>query len=706
MHKNLIKKDVNMKKFTKLSLIASSAILGTALLTGCGSNGTTSGSTGSDMTAVDGYVNDLKGNSVTAECTSGPVIVDSVGAAGSLAFATALTSDCNVTVPAGVQISAGESNETLPFAMKSYGNQDVASHLTTMAVELKATDPDQADALMALAGNFDPVKDLTAKTTGTNKEKFKKLLVLGDIIKTVAKAGGDVALLKDVNVSSFTDDSNASDLALSTIETDVANSITSQATALGITLDVNATDIANAANNKAQIAKSFVAVIEELTKNAGLASIDLGDLFVAMSDGGLNLKDAIKQTADINDSVYNSSVVANFSADMNNTITAIENNASAVANFENSLPPKLLLGNTLTLGEETITTNAAGEFSKAVSATNIADYFNITLPGVTMTKGFTAFDANLSVEISNSNSQSVKLSILNANIAPDDKNESVEITLNTNTQVKAEQTGHAALKAIIGTSSTASVTETMVNKDLAFNLNTLLDSLSTQDVSAAISELNNSLSAMGTYDVNITLAYGDANISVPYSSITGKVNVNLTDAAKVAAAKAAISVASSTTTDLTLPTSSNGATISWATSNADVLSAAGVVGTVTADTDVTLTATITSGSESDTKAFTVTVQNDPFSGLTTIVGTETHEQDGGVTLTKTSLDGVKIGFTEIDTSNDLSSVVMYISIDSKVAKIEGGISYDGKALVIEYDGTVYKTTFQSADYDNAIVLTN
>lgn len=84
-----------------------------------------------------------------------------------------------------------------------------------------------------------------------------------------------------------------------------------------------------------------------------------------------------------------------------------------------------------------------------------------------------------------------------------------------------------------------------------------------------------------------------------------------TDAQKVAADKAALQLEETYTENFTLPTSgANGSTISWAVTEGTAITVDGAAATVirgAEDATVTLTATITCGEESDTKAFTVTV---------------------------------------------------------------------------------------------------
>lgn len=84
-----------------------------------------------------------------------------------------------------------------------------------------------------------------------------------------------------------------------------------------------------------------------------------------------------------------------------------------------------------------------------------------------------------------------------------------------------------------------------------------------------------------------------------------------TDAQKVAADKAALQLEETYTENFTLPTAGvNGSAISWAVTEGTAITVDGAAATVirgAEDATVTLTATITCGEESDTKAFTVTV---------------------------------------------------------------------------------------------------
>ena len=107
----------------------------------------------------------------------------------------------------------------------------------------------------------------------------------------------------------------------------------------------------------------------------------------------------------------------------------------------------------------------------------------------------------------------------------------------------------------------------------------------------------------------------NGNITV-YAKWTATAPVD-TSAEDVAAVKSALALtfasgdsATSVTKNITLPTGSNGVNVSWSSTNTSVVSTAGVVTRPTfadGNASVTLTATLTKGTASDTKAFSVTV---------------------------------------------------------------------------------------------------
>lgn len=104
------------------------------------------------------------------------------------------------------------------------------------------------------------------------------------------------------------------------------------------------------------------------------------------------------------------------------------------------------------------------------------------------------------------------------------------------------------------------------------------------------------------YNDDIELRYAEA----AFATVSEK-----TDAEKVADDKAALTLEESYTENFTLPTTgSNGSTIAWAVTEGTAITLDGASATVVrgdVDATVVLTATITCGTASDTKTFTVTV---------------------------------------------------------------------------------------------------
>jgi hypothetical protein len=498
MHKNLIKKDVNMKKFTKLSLIASSAILGAALLTGCGSDS----ASGSSVNPVDGYV----GTTTDTNATLTVTYEDNTTATfampttpGELVSMTGVTDKTIITTPSNALVDADNDGnftgeEAIGFEMKTKGKTAVVSHLTSLAVEMG----DEGEALLKEAGGFDPVADTKSGMSATHQ----KLLIVGELVKTMAKYG-NIADLADFNASTvLSEDTNVS-----------AFSITDATSA--ITLTGSSADILGAAKSKADAIQKVVNILEDLYT----AGVDISKLMVNVSDGGQDLTTAINNSAQEGKTVDTSTVT-----DLDNAINAANSSIDSANSTIGNLPAKLTLGSELVLGKTKIAVSG-GKFNTTVAKdSNVSSFYDIKLPAVLMTKGFTEFDANLSVKIENDNNQSVCLTISGAQIKPNDANTSVVVTLPTSATITAKQQNLAGLQAVIGDSVTGSLNSEMVNEDLGFDLEGLLNNTSSTKITAAVEALDTYFSTSGTYDVNITLSH-DANITTDYTSLIGKVTV-------------------------------------------------------------------------------------------------------------------------------------------------------------------------------------
>ncbi|MFI7542098.1 family 43 glycosylhydrolase [Actinoplanes sp. NPDC049599] len=124
-------------------------------------------------------------------------------------------------------------------------------------------------------------------------------------------------------------------------------------------------------------------------------------------------------------------------------------------------------------------------------------------------------------------------------------------------------------------------------------------------------------------------------------SATEAAGIAIPAATRVAGDKAALTLGdtSAVTADLSLPAAgpAYGSKLTWATSDPDVITAAGAVTRPAADTTVTLTATVSSGSVSDTRAFAVTVK--------AALSAAERVEEARAALTVTNLDDVRGNLT-------------------------------------------------------------
>ena len=171
-----------------------------------------------------------------------------------------------------------------------------------------------------------------------------------------------------------------------------------------------------------------------------------------------------------------------------------------------------------------------------------------------------------------------------------------------------------------------------------------------------------------------------------------------TDAEAVAAAKNALIIGyatgdneSSVTGDVTLPTTgASGTAINWSTSDANFVAADGTVvrpSYVQGDQVVTLTATLTKGSESDTETFNLTVKALP----------ETDAE--AVAADKGRLE---IGYADGDNA---SSVTLALTLPTSGASATGIAWTSDAAGVIATDGTVTRPTYVQGDQTVTLTAT-
>lgn len=559
-------------KLRTLSAIACGAVLGLGLLSGCGSSNSSGATTGTTLVGVDGYVVDLNGSPVTAFCSDTNTTYTTtnlVNVRGAIKFAETLNANCTVTIPANVRIDAGLADKPLGFAMRGRGlDGRMVSHLTTLAIA------QNNPTLLSLVEDFNPVTAITDATSDNNatKNKAQKLLVLGEAVKTVLAAGTitDVTNLvvpvADLNNSAKT----VTDINASAISANLAGALQT------------------AVENKADAMKALITVLPAL-KTAG---VNIEDAVINISDGGKTLAESV---GDKNITSIDTSAVT----------TAISNATTAAS----SLPAKLSVGS-IKIGTQTVSLNG-NSFSATVDTVNkdVADFYNVSFPSVTLTKGFTEQTVGLNVTISDANANQVSMSIAGAKLTPNDTNTSVRITLPTSSTITVAQTGLPALQAVIGTSASANPSSQLVMNDLAFDIDTLLGSINSSSIPAAIDALNGYIQKSGVYDVNISFSGLNSNLTTDYTSFAGKVTVKGDVTAPTAPTLGAVTASSLVVTaeaGSTIAIKNGSTTLATATATGSAQTITFTALTASATLNVTATDRYGNISTAATKAFTYT----------------------------------------------------------------------------------------------------
>ncbi|MDF2698814.1 MAG: putative endo-beta-N-acetylglucosaminidase [Haloplasmataceae bacterium] len=234
-------------------------------------------------------------------------------------------------------------------------------------------------------------------------------------------------------------------------------------------------------------------------------------------------------------------------------------------------------------------------------------------------------------------------------------------------------------------------------------------------------------------EINITikLSYKDKSLE----KVVKVTAVGKSEQTRVEEAKATLTIPTELISEnLTLPISNhtNGASISWATSNSDVISNTGVVTRTKVLETVTLTATLTIGAASATKEFTVTVNKvnivsetfTPITKLNYIYGEELDLDGGEVTVTyeENIVDHVdlEIGMISNYDKNTLGNQEVAVTYNSKSFKFNVNVLDQIETLIltnptkleyiygepIDITGGLLKATYKSGKIEDVTILSS
>lgn len=498
-----------MNKF-KLSAIASAAVLSVAVFTGCGSS--SAGTISDSVNIADGYVIKLP-SAASVTCTDGRTAsTTTVGAKGKVIFdGLTLDSSCTITVPSDAIIDVNNNgvydasvDKASGFEMKANGAAAYVSHLTTL-VEAQRAEGKDVSALAALVNNFDPVTALTNTLTGTTAQKnqAQNLVKLGEVAKNILSSKSNAGIGK-IDTTNFTQSTSV----ISNAQVETAVTVT------GIDATVVTT------------VKAADAAIEKVIALApSLDAAKLDAIFTLVSDGSQTITEAITKseaTAPTDTTVLDSIDEADQLVNVKQTAETKSGSADTQL---------LNLGDTLTVGTESITLTDAGTFTDTITygSKNLSDYFNVSFDSATLAleEAFATQTIALSVEIRNTtdNTDMVKLTVPGMKL---DKNgTSVKLTVPSGTVISATQTGLTLSSIASGATVTSTTNTELVNTDLALNVNTLTSALGSSEIGSVLSELNTYFQQSKEYKVTIKVTGNDVDVlPIEFTTITGTITVS------------------------------------------------------------------------------------------------------------------------------------------------------------------------------------
>ena len=231
---------------------------------------------------ADGYIIKLT-SPATAICSNGNRYQSSLNVweKGKILFdGVTLTPDCNITVASGTATIDSNNNgllessdKLLSFDMKAPADATFISPLTTLLLEKKAKGEDVSQ-FEAMVKSFDPVEapNSSVNTTGVDKTKIEKLMVLMEVLKTAMQ---DSMPIKDINLTTIVNTSSnetIEDLDINTLLVSLPSEAQTKV------------------SKKANTVKSIIGTLSKLDTS----KVSLSSFLVNVSDGGKNISSSLR----------------------------------------------------------------------------------------------------------------------------------------------------------------------------------------------------------------------------------------------------------------------------------------------------------------------------------------------------------------------------------------------------------------------------
>lgn len=551
-----------MNKISKISIAASTAILGSAFFIGCGGGGSSSSSSiSSSFGGVDGYIISLPEAATTASGKS----TTSVGTKGKIVFSGTIDANDTVTIPASAIIDRNndgklDANDTaVGFVMKGPGDAEYITPLTTLALENNDTD------LLKLAKTFDPVEEAKNITSedNTTQAQAQAMIQLTEMVKTVVEASGSTNILSTIDTTAVTDDLNGTSGD-----------------------DINVTAIAPAGYEDLVEAKSdtVTAVFDtlEAAEDEGI-NIDASSLMVQIFDGKQDVNDSVVENItgyyEDNATVFIASAAADIAKNSADTaMTAIDN----------------ISINNLKIGDDNIAFIDGSVTTDAIQRREVQYAEDTATYEIKFNVGNAISDL---ASLEDGDTKDVDLTVTLDDNNGNDISETVTLTIARDQNDTAAE--YDATYSVIPSSSTY----TEINgTEVTFDFASFISDNWWDD-------------EYGVLDYILTFTPTEVNTSIVNSNennISGQIDIGNTDYDKVNDDHTSLLLASDTSGNLSLDTTgTRSSAISWDSNDTSIMEDDGtLVGSILdrlEDQLVNLTATIVSGAETLTKEFRVTV---------------------------------------------------------------------------------------------------
>ena len=482
-------------RFGRLSMAAAAAVVGGVLVTfsGCGhdrNHSTSAGAVPTDgyVIALDAYVDGNTSNSVFKSQDKKTYRISYTKSAAQLADRNiSVVGQCiDIDVSGDCNLSKGDKSITFPLLTQ--GATPYVNGATTIAVLTGDK------KLLEQAGNVDTTADVTK---AAEDPEVAQIITMNRIVSDIVnndpgKLAVMAEIVKDVNISK---ESNVSDLV-------------TKLTQAAATKDPNLAKAVEAAGKKTA---ATIKAIESLKKQPHLNQQDLVKLSSVLMEGDKKQIDETLSDLNVSDE---------------NVTKAVQLIVEADENITSSVPPKLAL-TSVSMGKGLLTVpvlavptdenTTVGKFATVTIDSkdhNLSEYYsNITID-VTKDRILKngSYRANFIIEVKDElvPSNRVTIGLDNVDITLDANKSSVTTVMSPMTSVFVEQEGLPKIEEILGTYAEAKVDHRLVNTDLTFDLNTVLNALSSSDsnnekIKNAIAALNDYFKKEGQYGVSMRL---------------------------------------------------------------------------------------------------------------------------------------------------------------------------------------------------------